>query len=596
MEKYRILGIAPYEGFKWFLSNAIKKRDDIDAEIYSADLEAAVDLIHSIDLSKYDAVISRGRTGRMVQNEIDIPFVNVEFSGYDLLRSLKLAQYIQNRKIAFVTFIDLTQKVQFLTELLESDMEIITPASPDTPKEMDDLISDLFYNQNVQLFIGDGACVERASALGAETILVTSGPESLDKAIEEAIDTIEYNRKFERKNLFYHSLLEQTDVPISLFDEDKNLIYSKLFTEKNVSEIHNVLKQHIDSVFLNQTIKFIEKTSDVYWKVHGKSVTIGNKPYALFDIKKTFSETEKNPLPYEIIDLKTARDGAMLVTSNVTMSDTWNKSKVLCESNAPTFIYGGSGTGKKTFAYATYATGEFSNAPLISIDCSVLDIKLLSMLFKDEKSPLCENSYTILFNKVNLLSSDIQNKLCRYLEITDIVSKNKIISTFSGDIWSTITNGAFSKDLYYKLAGTSIYLPPLNERQDDIPAMVRTFLSSANQHMTVQIVGVEPLAMKMLQEHKWSYGITQLNSVLKKLVLVAKQQFITVDNVKSILFQNDETDLINSSCEVIDLSKTLEEISIDVINLVLSEEKGNQSKTAKRLGISRSTLWKKLNQ
>ena len=596
MKKYRILGIAPYEGFKGFFLNAIKKRDDIDAAVYSADLEAAVDLVKSIDLSNYDAVISRGRTGRMIQKEIDIPFVNVEFSGYDLLRSLKLAQYIQNRKIAFITFIDLGQKVQFLTELLECKIEILTPPSPETSKEMDDLINDLFYNQNVQLFIGDGACVERASALGAETILVTSGPESLDKAIEETIDTIEYNRKFERKNLFYHSLLEQADVPISLFDEDKNLIYSKLFVEKNVSEIHNVLKKHIDNVFTNQTTQFIEKTEDVSWKVHGKSVTVGNKPYALFDIKKTFSETDKSSLPYAIIDLKTARDSAMLVLSNVTISDTWNKSKALLENNMPMFIYGESGTGKKTFAYATYATGEFSNSPLINIECSILDVKTLSMLFNDEKSPLHESNYTILFNKVNLLSPDIQNKLYRYLENTGIASKNKIISTFSGDIWPAITTGSFSKDLYYKLAGTSIYLPPLNDRKDDIPAMVRTFLSSANQQMTVQIVGVEPEAMIMLQGHNWSYGITQLNSVLKKLVLMAKQQFITVDNVKNILFQSDETEKINTSSNIIDLSKTLDEISVDIINLVLLEEKGNQSKTAKRLGISRSTLWKKLNQ
>lgn len=595
MRKYKLLGIAPYEGFKGYLLNSLKKREDIEADVYSAELDSAVDLVNSLDLSRYDAVISRGRTGRMVQNVIDIPFVNVEFSGYDLLRSLKLAQFSQNKKIAFVTFFDLVQNVEFLTELLEYKENILIPPSPDSTKELEELVYDLYTNQGVQLFIGDGACVECAKSLGAETILITSGSESMDKAIDEAVDIMSYKKKFEKKNQFYHSLLEQADMPISLFDKEGNLVYSKLFSAGETSELHNSLKKYIQKVFSLSSIKFIKTLPSGVWKVTGKLITIAGEHYALFSVSRTYSYSQIKTLSFEIVDSKAAKDCSVLIQSSTALSETWNKVKLWSHNKTPVLIYGGIGVGKTTFAHALYSISEFSTTPLINIECMGLDLKNLSLLFEDEKSPLYENDYTILFSKINLLSDEVQNKLSMYLSDTKLCSRNKVIATFSGDMETAVSSNSFSRELYIQLSGLSVYIPPLHERKEDIASIVRSFLTTANQEMPVQIVGFEADAMEILKNNVWDYGITQLHFVLKQLVLIAKHQFINADEVTAVLSQSAAQKSSTGEKIDLDITKTLDEISKDIINLVLKDEKGNQSKTARRLGISRSTLWKKLN-
>lgn len=596
MKKYKLLGIAPYEGFKGYFLNSINNRDDIDADIFSVSLEEAVDLIKSLDLHKYDAIISRGRTGKMVQSVVDIPFVNVEFSGYDLLRSLKLAQCSVNVKIAFVSFFDLAQNVKFLSQLLEYKTNIVTPQPPTSPKEMEELVSKLYYEDGVQIFIGDGACVECAAEIGAETILVTSGSEAMDKAIEEAVEIIMYKREAQEKNLFYHSLLEQADIPIALFDKQKTLVYSKLFLDNDMAEIHKFLKKYVPKVFADGNLNCIENTTGGAWKVNGKVIDLANKePHVLFSVRKTFSSNEKKALNYEIVDPKLARDSATLVAASSALDEVWNKIKQWSESKMPILIYGSSGTGKKTFAYAAYSISKYSNNPLVAIDCSTLDVKGLTKLFEDERSPFYENDYSILFKKVNLLTYEAQNKLSYYLSSTALTSRNKIISTFSGDAESMISSNQFSKDLYHQLSGVPVYMPLLQERMEDIPTITRTFLTGINQQMPVQIVGFEPEAMNLLQGNSWDYGITQLNFFLKQLVMITKHQFITADDVKTLLSQSGFKKRPEKETSPIDINKTLDEISLDIINLVLTEENNNQSKAAKRLGISRSTLWKKLN-
>lgn len=597
MNKYRILGIAPYEGFKGYLLNSINKRNDIDAEIYSASLDTAVDLIKSIDLSQYDAVISRGRTGKMVQSSINIPFVNVEFSGYDLMRALKLAQFSQNKKTAFLTFFDLAQSAKFLTELLEFKTNIIIPDPPSNNQEMEEIIMDLYYSQHVQLFVGDGACVEFAATLGAETVLITSGSEAMDKAVDEAVSIISYTREEREKNEFYHSILEQSNSLVAVFDKNADIVYSKLFADSEAAEAHKFLKKYISKTLADGSVNCIENTTNTMWRVSGKAIlSEKNEKLALFEIRKAFSVSDKKIMPFESIDIKTCRDCAALISASAALSEIWEKIKLWAAGRTPILIYGSSGTGKKTLAYAIHSVSKFGQNPFISIDCGNIDAKAMNKLFEDERSPLFENHYTILFKKINLLPMDLQNKLSYYISNTALTSRNRVIATFTGNAPGLISDNQFSEDLYHQIAGVHIYMPALQERKEDIPTIARNFLTIINQQMPVQIAGFEPEAMQLLSNYHWEYGITQLHFLLKQLVVMTKHQFITIEDVSSVISQNGETIRKESQAETpIDITKTLDEINLDIINMVLAEENGNQSKTAKRLGISRSTLWKKLS-
>ena len=595
MEKYKLLGIAPYEGFKGYLLNAIEKRANVEAEVYSASLDEAVSLLKTLDLTGFDAIISRGRTGNMLKNETDLPLVNVEFSGYDLLRGLKLAQYSPYSKVAFVTYLDLRQNVRFLSELLELKTELILPPAPTSAEEMGELIGHLYRDEGVRLFIGDGACTEFASAYGAETILITSGWESMEKAIDDAIEIIRHDRRHNRNQNFFRVLLEQSQTPVAWMEANGQVLYSNLFHHEAPAEIHTHLQHLLPTVAEMKNASFLERIGESDWKIQGKVVSFEGQTNYLFTVRKSLSSGEKKAPCYDTILLKEAKDASSLILSNIILRDTWEKLQKWNKSKLPVMIYGGPGIGKTTFAYAVYAASKFANNPLISIDCGLLDSKALVRLFEDERSPLFENNYTILLKKVNLLPRDAQNKLSYYMTSTMLTSRNKIISTFSGSMQNMISGNLFSKELYHQLAAIPVPLPDLNERTEDIPALCRSFLATINQEMPVQIVGFEPEAMQMLQAYPWEYGITQLNLVLKQLVVATKHQFINADDVTQVLSKSTQANGFTPSHVQLDLSRTLDDISLDIIHLVLEEEKGNQSRTAKRLGISRSTLWKKLN-
>lgn len=133
-EKYRILAVAPFKGFQNFFLQEIQKRTDIEADIYSATLYETEALMSTLDLSRYEVIICRGRSGRLIKELSPIPVINVDFSSFDILRALQLAMLSPQKKIAFVSYFDLNDDIQFLCKLLNYETEIIVPNPPKTRK------------------------------------------------------------------------------------------------------------------------------------------------------------------------------------------------------------------------------------------------------------------------------------------------------------------------------------------------------------------------------------------------------------------------------------------------------------------------------
>ena len=133
-----------------------------------------------------------------------------------------------------------------------------------------------------------------------------------------------------------------------------------------------------------------------------------NEKLALFEIRKAFSVSDKKIMPFESTDIKTCRDCAALISASAALSEIWEKIKLWAAGRTPILIYGSSGTGKKTLAYAIHSVSKFGQNPFISIDCGNIDAKAMNKLFEDYYSPLFENHYTILFKKINLLPMDLK--------------------------------------------------------------------------------------------------------------------------------------------------------------------------------------------
>lgn len=143
----------------------------------------------------------------------------------------------------------------------------------------------------------------------------------------------------------------------------------------------------------------------------------------------------------------------------------------------------------------------------------------------------------------------------------------------------------------------TLNLPPLRHRISDIPSLASLYLNEINIQKATQIAGFEPEAMSLLQGFGWKYNLDQFKRVLNELVTMTSTPYISTEHVREVLrneIRQPEHD--TALWKNIDINGTLDDITFEIVNIILSQEDMNQTKAAKRLGISRTTLWRILNR
>ena len=183
----------------------------------------------------------------------------------------------------------------------------------------------------------------------------------------------------------------------------------------------------------------------------------------------------------------------------------------------------------------------------------------------------------------------MQTQLNAYIEDTRLLRRNHIISSALVDIQDKVREGAFLHSLYCKLCGTVIRLPSLNERPEQIAVFAGMYLSQYNDMFSKQIIGYEPEALELLQKHDWKINLDQLERTIRTLVAASTSEYITADEVRGQLARYDSQATLP---DWLDLHQPLDKIREKIIEQVYLEENMDTQRTAARLGINRSTLWR----
>jgi DNA-binding NtrC family response regulator len=162
----------------------------------------------------------------------------------------------------------------------------------------------------------------------------------------------------------------------------------------------------------------------------------------------------------------------------------------------------------------------------------------------------------------------------------------------------TYESGFSEKDELYlylieSLSCLTLKCPPLRQRKGDIPLLVGLYINAQNVSLNTQVVGIVTEGMLMLQNFPWERNIAQLYRVIRELVVNTKTSYISAASVESVLNREKNPQTVSPDIGI-NLNRTLDEITHEIVLRVFEEEKTNQTKTAKRLGISRSTLWRML--
>lgn len=593
MRKMKLLVIAPYEGLKSLMEGVIQKRQDIEADIYSASLEQCVELVSRLDVSAYDVIMSRGTTGKMLQKAINRWVVDIETTILDIIRAMQLVQNALDQ-YAFVGFPKFINQVNLYCEVMHINAEAY---SIDSVEEAQRTIESL-KDKGTLFIIGDGIAVDIAKSLGMGSILVTSGEESVNMAINNAVTYYRTERTILTKYLLLDRTVDLLKQTIVIFDETQNVVYQKECG--NYTHALQARLQTLIPVVLKQGERcFYEAIEDAQFKIMGKATQIEESNYVFFCATRSVRKQAANREPYSIEDFNGLKlnNNLSLYNSSSAMTAILSEAKNCIAYSLPILILGEPGCGKDTLAYTLYAQGQNRNGLFVTIDCSSLHKQDWQYLINREDSPLYENGNCIYFKDASSLSLSLQQEMCDFMQSTALVNRNQVIASVCKSPDQT-SESAIIYPLQKLLGDITLYIPPLRERIKELPGIAACYINEINQQLPKQVIGFEEEALNFLKGYDWPNNIDQLKQVIKESILRTDASYITVEDVRLVLDQMQARSSASghASAQNLDLDKPLSEIEKDVISIVLQKNGMNQSLAAKALGISRGTLWRKLKE
>ena len=287
-------------------------------------------------------------------------------------------------------------------------------------------------------------------------------------------------------------------------------------------------------------------------------------------------------------------------------------------SEATVMITGSSGTGKELIAGMIHFNSPRKEGPFIKINCAAITETLLeSELFGHEKGSFTgadrrkegrfyqAHQGSLFLDEVSEMPLTMQVKLLRVLqerELTRVGGEEvikmdvRVIAATNKDLVDLKRKGLFREDLYYRLNVVSLEIPPLSERRDDIPLLARHFLEMFSEKNNKEIKGFTPRAMDRLIRHDWPGNVRELMNAVERGVVLTRTEYL--DEQDFAIMQNGSQPFAEA-VPVFDgkeNSLSLEAVEKAAVLRMLGETDGNKSQAARRLGITRKTLHKKLKK
>ena len=311
------------------------------------------------------------------------------------------------------------------------------------------------------------------------------------------------------------------------------------------------------------------------------------------------------------------------------------------EKDVITILHGESGTGKNLTAKFMHDTSKRSKNPLISVNCPAIPSELLeSELFGHEKGSftgaderkdgkfLIANGGTIFLDEIGDMSSSLQAKILRVLESGEIervggaethIVDVRVISATNQDLNEKIQEGKFREDLYHRINVFPVTLPPLRDRKVDIPLLTYAIFKTLKKKHNLSVSYISPKAIDRLIDYSWPGNVRELENTLERALLICNNTYLNEKDLGSVLDEKENTiatvkkTIIDQETQETDANEitqtesqknpkaitkiaTLKEIEMEAIKLSVERNKWNMTITAEELGISRMTLYRKLEQ
>ncbi len=631
-----ILFITPSEPITNTISNIFSRIGE-SFLVYEAALEDAVRLAQShVDQGQAMVVVSNGGTAALLKAALKTHVLELRYTSVDMLRAVNRAFGLAD-KIAVVGFESFTYNALALKNFFEKPVIVETLTDlADISERLRQLIA-----RGVKAFVGGSPVVNAARALGAQGVHIDMDPRVIQDAIEEGKRIVSLQKEKDLRLGTINALLNSINDGIIGIDasghiSEINRIGLELLGLRRQDvvgrDVREVLGMPWESCI--QTPEN-EQASEVCL-IGGNSLAVTSVPIHVNGHSRGAVLTLQEVRRIQSLEQrvrKRVRDSGHVAKS--TFADVVGKSESLekakkraftyAQSESTVLIYGKTGTGKELFAQSIHNASARADSPFVAVNCAALPENLLeSELFgyvrgaftgasESGKMGLFEMAHcgTIFLDEISEMPLPLQCRLLRVLQEKEVsrVGDNKvtpvdvrIIAATNRNLAKEVQAGRFREDLYYRLAVLILELPPLVERLGDIGLLARFILHRKSKEQHKPMPPIDPRGMALLETIPWPGNVRQLANVLERAMVIAPHGVLSEDIMADSLRSchpyeqtcpNDVAPVVRQQDSS---AASLYALEARALRDMLRQCGGNRKETARRLGIGRATLWRKMKK
>lgn len=645
----KIAVISPYRNFEKQIRNIAAGFPEVEVDFYYADsriegyFERAIDYAYKAEKEGYDSIIARGVVYRAISQKMNTPVIYAGETLYDIIEALHKVKIRDNQKNQVYLF-DLEGSpqpdcnfVKILNSIFNIELNILTYASFEECKEI--LLNKV---DRGGIVIAGNFVVRLCEEYGIENILSESGYNTLYEAFQEALKIAKI-RKYE--------MLERNKIKTILDFAYEGIAYINRDME---AEILNPMAKRLlgfeeNGVYEGKCLKDGELkrlcqkvisegeiiTEEILTANNGTKLMCNMIPVITRDEIKGLTVTFKEITKVIQMEKKIRRE----LTSNVPgakyfvediigESDSIRACKKLVKQfgkyNSNVLIYGQTGTGKELFAQSIHNESTRKNEPFLAINCATLPEQLLeSELFgytegsftgakKGGKPGLFELAHggTLYLDEIAEMPMASQSKLLRVLQEGEIrrIGDDKIlpvdvriIASSHKNLYEQIKENNFREDLFYRLNVMSLTIPPLNDRREDIPYLIKHFLTLYKERFEVdRTIEFDSDTIEFLMHYKWRGNVRQLQNFIERVYVYDLSDKVDEQQVRGLLREFDmllDADGgLTHKDELPTKVKNLSEATTQIVKEAIDMFDGNRTRAASYLGVSRTYIWRKLKE
>lgn len=600
-------------------------------QVFAEALASARNLIRA---GEVDVFVSAGASGAYLRNRLDAPVVLLQVTGFDILRALREAREVSPR-IAIFSFQAIRAELEEVKELLNLDIEQCTYTTPyDARERVKKLAAKGF-----QVIVGSSMITRLAEEQGLVGVFLYS-PHSARKALDDAIEIARLQRLQEAQREWLNGILRHLHEGVIAVDmhgriQSVNPAMERLLGLEAGAALGKPVQEVAPGLGLERTLQGGVSERERIQRIGNRTVVTHCIPIRAHGAQTGAVLTCQDSSTIQRVDrsIRAQHRPRKFVAKHeldqiVGISPALLQAKRLAaqyaKTDATVLITGESGTGKELIAQGIHNASPRRHHPFVPINCAAFPETLLeSELFGYEegaftgsrrggKIGLIESAHTgtLFLDEVGEIPLTLQAKLLRVLQEREVLRLGandptpvdvRVVAATNRDLGAAVAAGRFRADLYYRLNILHLHLPPLRERPEDVPLLAAHLLEEALKRLRAPRP-VDDLLETLLEHfvrYPWPGNVREMENVMERLaVLLAHEGTLDVAGLARVapeLFAPQRGVALGPPPAPGAVLRSLQRAhEMAHIHRVLEECGGSLTRASARLGVSRTTLWRKL--